>query len=153
MLEISPTPNPTLNLPDSVNKYKSDICWCNRADFTSLCGFELFCRSVVSQGSYQSSSSLKCNTLLLQSKPKLQKCTFSNCAGCFFFFWSRKNILRKQLCEISLYKSKLCTCKSYFVWKGIKDVLSFTASVVQFSWKLQWFVHIGTFFSVLQKCI
>ncbi len=24
MLEICPTPNPTLNLPDSVNKYKTD---------------------------------------------------------------------------------------------------------------------------------
>ncbi len=34
-----PTPNPTLNLPDSVNKCKTDIkhiCWCNGAISTSL---------------------------------------------------------------------------------------------------------------------
>ncbi len=39
VLEICPTPNPTLNLPDSVNKCKTDIkhiCWCNRAISTSL---------------------------------------------------------------------------------------------------------------------
>ncbi len=39
VLEISPTPNPTLNLPDSVDKCKIDIkciCWCNRVISTSL---------------------------------------------------------------------------------------------------------------------
>ncbi len=38
-LEICPTPKPTLDLPDGVNKCKTDIkhiCWCNRAISTSL---------------------------------------------------------------------------------------------------------------------
>ncbi len=36
------------NIPDSVNKCKSDIkciCWCSRAILTCLCGFKLFCRT------------------------------------------------------------------------------------------------------------
>ncbi len=39
-----PTPNPTLNLPDSVNEYKSEIKgihWCNSAILAL--GFELLC--------------------------------------------------------------------------------------------------------------
>ncbi len=63
LLEICPTPNPTLNLPDSVDKCKTDIkthllmqpCFLNFL----ICRFELFCRTVVTRDSNQSSSPLK----------------------------------------------------------------------------------------------
>ncbi len=51
MLEICPTPNPTLNLPDSVDKRKTDIKMyllmkpCHFNFF--ICRFELFCQTVV----------------------------------------------------------------------------------------------------------
>ncbi len=100
MLEISPTPNPNLNYPDSVNKCKSDIKMhllmqlCKIV--TSLSRFDLFCWTVVSRASYQSSSSPQCNAISreLPSKPSelensciwswicdanLQMHQFSNC--------------------------------------------------------------------------
>ncbi len=75
MLEICPTPNPTLNLPDSVDKCKTDIktyllmqpCYLNFL----ICRFELFCQTVVTQDSNQSSSLLKYISVLceLPNKP------------------------------------------------------------------------------------
>ncbi len=75
VLEKCPTPNPTLNLHDSVNKYKTDItmyllmqpCHINLL----ICIFELLCRSVVTQDSNRSSSPPKYVSLLceLPNKP------------------------------------------------------------------------------------
>ncbi len=55
MLEICPTPNPTLNLPNRVNKCKTEIkthllmqpCYLNFL----ICRFELFSRTVVTRDS------------------------------------------------------------------------------------------------------
>ncbi len=60
MLEICPTSNPPLNLPDSVNKCKTDIkryllmqpCYLN----FFICRFELLCRNIVTRDSNRSSS-------------------------------------------------------------------------------------------------
>ncbi len=95
------TPNPTINLIVLTNAkvILKCICWCSRAILTSLCGFELFCWTLASQGSYRSSSSPKCNTVSreLPSKPTelensciwswicdadLQMHQFSNLAAC-----------------------------------------------------------------------
>ncbi len=75
VLEICPTPNPTLNLPDSVDKCKTDIkthllmqpCYLNFLK----CRFELFCQTVVTQDSSRSSSPLKYISVLreLPNKP------------------------------------------------------------------------------------
>ncbi len=54
--------NPTLNLPDSVEKFKNYIkytCWCNHAIKFLICRFELFCWTVVTRDSNRSSSLLK----------------------------------------------------------------------------------------------
>ncbi len=52
-----PTPNPTLNLPDSVNKCKTDI---KKYLLMQLpCRFELLYRNVITQDSNRSSSRLK----------------------------------------------------------------------------------------------
>ncbi len=60
MLEICPTPNPTLNLPDSVHKYKTDI---KPNSLMQLCRFnllmfrfELLCQTVITRDSNRSSS-------------------------------------------------------------------------------------------------
>ncbi len=74
MLKICPTPILTLNLPDSVNKCKTDIqthllmqpCYLNFL----ICRFELFCQTVVTRDSNQSSSPLK-YVSVLQELPNL----------------------------------------------------------------------------------
>ncbi len=59
VLEICPTPNPTLNLPDTVNKCKTDIKTyllmqpCHN-DFL-ICRFVLLCRNVITRDSNRSS--------------------------------------------------------------------------------------------------
>ncbi len=75
MLEICPTPNPTLNLPDSVNKCKTDIKTCllmQPCHFNFLiCRFELFCRTVITQDSNLSSSPSKYISVLRELPNKL----------------------------------------------------------------------------------
>ncbi len=75
MLEICPTPNPTLNLPDSVNKCKTDIKTCllmQPCHFNFLiCRFELFCRTVITQDSNLSSSPPKYISVLRELPNKL----------------------------------------------------------------------------------
>ncbi len=74
VLEICPTPNPTLNLPDSVNKCKTDIkmfllmqpCYFNFL----VCRFELLCRTVITRDSNQSSSPPKCISILRELPKK-----------------------------------------------------------------------------------
>ncbi len=75
MLEKCPTPNSTLNLPDSVNKYKTDIQTyllmqpCHFNFFK--CRFELFCQTVITQDSNQSSSPPKYVSVLREQPNKL----------------------------------------------------------------------------------
>ncbi len=72
MLEIFPTPNPTQNLPNSVDKCKTEIktfllmqpCYLNFL----ICRLELFCRTVVARDSNRSSSPLK-NVSVLRELP------------------------------------------------------------------------------------
>jgi len=60
LLEICPTPNQTLNLPDSVNKCKTDIktyLLMQTCHFNFLiCRFELLCQTVITRDLNQSSS-------------------------------------------------------------------------------------------------
>ncbi len=77
MLEICTTPNPALNLPDSVDKCKTDIkthllmqlCYLNFL----ICRFELLRRTVDTRDSNQTSSPLKYVSVLreLPKKPTL----------------------------------------------------------------------------------
>ncbi len=63
VLDICPTPNPTLNLPDSVNKCKTDVktyLLMQPCNFTFLiCRFKQLRRTVIAPESNRSSSSLK----------------------------------------------------------------------------------------------
>ncbi len=75
VLEIFLKPNPTLNLPDSVNKYKTDIktyLLMQQYHFYFLiCRFELLCRTVITQDSNRSSSPLKYVSVLRELPNKL----------------------------------------------------------------------------------
>ncbi len=81
LLEICPTPNRTLNLHDSVNKYKTDIrmyllmlsCYMNFL----ICRLKLFCRSVITLDSNRSSSPPKYFSVLceLPNKPTVYENT------------------------------------------------------------------------------
>ncbi len=77
VLEIFPTPNPTLNLnlSDSVNKYKTDIkmyLLMQQYHFYFLIyRFELLCRTVITQDSNRSSSPLKYISVLRELPNKL----------------------------------------------------------------------------------
>ncbi len=68
LLEICPTPNPTLNLPDCVNKCKTDIkmyLLMQPCHFIFLiCRFELLCWPVITQDSNRSSSPPKYVSML-----------------------------------------------------------------------------------------
>ncbi len=70
-----PTPNPTLNIPDSVNKCKTDIktyLLMQPCHFNFLiCRFELLCRTVITWDSNRSSSLPKYFSILreLPNKP------------------------------------------------------------------------------------
>ncbi len=84
-LEVSLTPNPNLNLPESVNKCKSNIKrirWCSHAILTSLCRFELFCWTVVWRDSYRSFSSPKCNAVSRELPSKLTELVNSYIWSC-----------------------------------------------------------------------
>ncbi len=77
VLEICPTSNPTLNLPDSVDKCKTDIkthllMQPYYLNFL-ICRFELFCQTVVTRDSNQMISPLKYVSVLreLPNKPTI----------------------------------------------------------------------------------
>ncbi len=80
VLEIYPTPNPTINLPDSANKWKTDIKTCLLMQPCHLnfliCRFELLCWTVITQDLNQSftlpryvtySASYQTNLLLMKT--------------------------------------------------------------------------------------
>ncbi len=75
-----PTPNPTLNLADSVNKFKTDIkmyLFMQPCHFNFLtCRFELVCRTVITWESNRSSSlySVSCWTNLPSIDTRLDMC-------------------------------------------------------------------------------
>ncbi len=75
-----PTPNPTLNLADSVNKFKTDIkmyLFMQPCHFNFLtCRFELLCRTVITWESNRSSSlySVSCWTNLPSIDTRLDMC-------------------------------------------------------------------------------
>ncbi len=75
VLEICPTPNPTLNLPDSVNKCKTYIktyLLMQPCHFNFLiCRFELLCRTVVTRDSHRRSSPPKYVSVLRELPNKL----------------------------------------------------------------------------------
>ncbi len=71
----SPTPNPALNLPDSVNKCKTDIKTCLLMQPCHLnfriCRFELIWRTVITRDSNRSSSPLQYASVLRELPNKL----------------------------------------------------------------------------------
>ncbi len=75
MLEICPTPNPTLNIPNSVNKCNTDIkmyLLIQPGHYNFLiCRFELLCRTVITQDSNRSSSTPKYVSVLCELPNKL----------------------------------------------------------------------------------
>ncbi len=75
MLEIWPTPNQTLNLPDSVNKYKTDIktfLLMQLCHFNFLiCRFELLYWTVITQDSNRSSLPPEYSSVLRELPNKL----------------------------------------------------------------------------------
>ncbi len=70
-----PTPNPTLNLPDSVNECKTDIKTYLLMQpwyfIFLICRFELLCRTVITQDLNRSSSPLKHVSVLREITNKL----------------------------------------------------------------------------------
>ncbi len=75
VLEIYPTPNPSLNLPDSVNKCQTNLktyLLMQPCHFNFLiCRFELFCRTLITRDSNRSSTSLKYVSILRELLNKL----------------------------------------------------------------------------------
>ncbi len=75
MLEIWPTPNQTLNLPDSVNKYKTDIktfLLMQLCHFNFLiCRLELLYWTVITQDSNRSSLPPEYSSVLRELPNKL----------------------------------------------------------------------------------
>ncbi len=82
VLEICPTPNPSLNLPDSVNKCKTDIkthllmhpCYLNFL----ICRFELLYRTVVTRDSNQNTSLYSVNYQTNLQPTNLQPTVYKN---------------------------------------------------------------------------
>ncbi len=70
-----PTPKPTLNLPDSVNKCKTDLktyLLMQLCHFSFLlCRFELLCQTAITRDSNQSSSPFKYISILRELPNKL----------------------------------------------------------------------------------
>ncbi len=90
-----PTPNPTLNLPDSVNKCKTDIktyllmqpCYIN----FFICRFELLCQTVITRDSNRNSSPHKYISVLRELPNKLT--VYEN------------SVIRDWICAMLTFKS------------------------------------------------
>ncbi len=132
MLEISSTPNPTLNLPYWVNKCKSDI---KTYLFMQLCYFHFLIQiwAVLSNRSLKESipelfiSQVQCRiawateqTCWIRKRMHMKLYMWWQCSKVYIFklsrilklFLTHNLIFCKPSCEISLYKLKLCNCVS-----------------------------------------
>ncbi len=81
VLEICPTPDPTLNLPDSVNKCKTDIKTYLLMQLFHFNFLELLCRTVITQDSNLSTSlySVSYRTYLLSMKTHKYEARYVQC--------------------------------------------------------------------------
>ncbi len=139
MLEIFPIPNPTLNLPDSVDKCKTDIktyLLMQLCHFNFLiCRFELFCRTVVTRDLNRVLKSPTSRYFVSYTKePTVYEnpytwswiCVMLTFKSISFQISQHINIVFEVItwnysincAKITLFNSKLCK----FVWKGIKGV-------------------------------